>query len=570
MVSLIVTRSAETQALKSIENGRVMTDAKEWRETINQAQLYKPRPAVLDKAGTSTSVETYDTHRVRAWDYFRGNQWPHMSDLLHRRFPNTWDDFDPYVLNTFKADAELDAHAYRRAPTRYLEKDRRPLGKPYREDGETVEPPGPAVERHEAFRELQRLARLDVVFPELEVMTEGLETMFGRITWADNDLAEKLGREHGPAIDLFPPFQVAVIPHPDHKGDLWAAVRVILCVGQSGNETRFEVWTRDHNDPALTLYRQEVTEIAGNNSTTVLIGDPVEWPLKRLPIFVAHSGLCQNSIFHDVNHDKLHVQESTNIGVMDHNLRQKLQAHQQLWTNGDKPRDGETWVPGPGRILQVQGENARIGAIPANADNTALEGITMQMRMQGLVNRQPPTAWSVDHGGQTSGYARQVENIPADSKREESQARWKMLEETDILPMLVEISDERGILDPIFEGAEGVRARVEYHPAEVYQEPEQRRLTSSLMQADGWISPASAAARGGAYPSVEAAVEAGLSIELEQAEPVGESASAVGGIAQNGAGDAEGGGAPNEESPRASMDASRRPLPVDPVTNDPQ
>jgi len=453
----------------------------------------------------------YDGQARKIRQYYEGKQAASTRSILQKRYESTSGDMSVFPLNITKAAAELDATAYRRDPLRFLKVDGEIVGrKIVDDDGAETVLQADQIDRQLRFEKLIELARLDVVLPEMERRTMASETQFARITWPR--LASKLGRIERPQTTLFWPSDVFVVPNPEAPGSLWAAHAIIALVGgehdtQNRGERFWEIWAR--SDVGAPIYVQIVSD-RGKTKTP----EPIKYPLLEMPWFAMHSGLAQESVYLDINRDRVDVQDAVNVGLSNWWFKDDLQGHSERVIIGPEPKEGRTIVGGPAAWITLP-EGSEVEALNYSHDLTTLEGIEKTLRLFAVSLRQSPDAWATEPGPPLSGVSRIVANIEPDAKRSERINLYSALEETEILPRLVEIADfwGRNQMGGTIGGPDASYA-AEFPPAPVFEDPEARRQTAQLMQESRWLSEAEAAVRGGARRSVPDAVGKGLTNDL--------------------------------------------------------
>jgi hypothetical protein len=494
----VLFESAKAKAETLVRRSREKWDADEIGALLQAAEAHKP-------AG-------YDRHHATVERLYRGQQIETLKIALRQRYEITGVDMSPLAINILRTSAHLDAQAYRRAPERHLEVNgERPGTTRVDVDGAPMPVAPQHAERAERFRALVGLARLGLIMPEADRRCMASGTIFLRPSWPVA-LPRLARRQSRPRIDLYWPHQVQVIPHPDAPGDLWACLAAMFSVAgpstDKGEAWHLIFWRDDVGGP---IQVQKIST-KGRNA-----GPPETLLTRSMPCVAMHSGLSQESVFHDVDRDLVDAQNFVNVSLTNWGFKDDLQGHAErviTGTHGLKA-GGPKITGGPGAAITLP-PGADMKVLQYGHDLTGLDGVEKILRMFGMSRQQSPDAWASEPGPPLSGVSRIVQNIEPNSKRDENVARFAEMEELELLPLLVDLADVYG--QKTLGGRIGDVAGITYHtrfaPPEQFEEPEAKRLRAQLMQGSGWISPAAAAVMGGAYRTVDEAKARGLADSL--------------------------------------------------------
>ncbi len=282
--------------------------------------------------------------------------------------------------------------------------------------------------------------------------------------------------------------------------------------GRASSGRVFQIWTRrrtlDDSGRTVAFGRWLVEEISEEGDST----QAEEWPLTNHPFVALHDGLS-DSIFHDVDRDLVEAQRSQNVGLSNFQYLVDVQGHTDRWVSGRQSHKGAAIVGGPAAWIELE-ENARVGTLAYNLSDVGLSWVEKFRRMLGASRRLPPRAFSTEPGPPLSGVAMAIQDAPATQKREERKALYRAVEQSELLPRLVEVSDHFGAQSIGKSGGDDVTYRVRFPKSPQIEDPTQRGQRAAFNEDRGYWSQARAAAEADAYASEQEAIDAGLSTEL--------------------------------------------------------
>ena len=505
-------------------------------------------------AGKSAKPIGYDRHQSRIQRFFCGHARGLTVQALKKRYPQTYGQMSVLPVNMVKQKADLDAQVYREPPRRVIKLGGEVIGAKVvdEETGETSTQLEAELGRLASFEEMLKRARLDRTLPQAEARTEASRTHFLRVHW---DNAHPNPERWRFDVRMFWPHLVWVIPDERLPDQLWAARGLVAQIqgppideavehdeAVGGLSQRTSVKRNAQHDAAQSrgprVYEtwRRIADLGPTEQATVAAlaaaagrppvaggwlvdhiredGERVGgfvYALPTLPWLGMYASYNEGGLFLDEERDLVDIQESINVAVSNHLLKDDFQGHAQFWISGDTALDGQELVSAPGALWKLKA-GSTVGAINSDFDLTSLESVERLLVMYGRTQRQPPDAWQFEPGPPMSGVSRSIRNGPSDQKREENEENYKELEELELLPLLQEIWDAIGGRDlglaPV--GGPGITYGVRFQPTEVVEEPEAKRLRASNMMRDGWVSVRRAAVMGGAYKTEEEAAAAGV------------------------------------------------------------
>ncbi len=469
------------------------------QQAIDTSKKLKPPPG-------------YDAHYGEMRQLYEGNQLEAMIEDLQRRFKNSASKMDPTPLNVVQHRAHLAAQVYRQPAERWVEVGGERPGDVagYDDDGEPLIAAAADIPRQAAFAKGVRDSRVHAVMQEAEKRVRGVHTKFIVCRWDDS--GAEMGIAPRPRLDLWYPHNVQALPHPDLPGELWASWTVALRIARPGGGSGewYRVFSR-----AEEMGEWFISEVSTEGGR---LGNPRPYGSNHLPIVAYHDGHT-DGLFCDRDRYVRNIQHAINALLTDWAYGAKMQAHGERWISGkDADRmKGAKLAVGPGKMHTFP-ENTTAGVFQFGFDLTTLQGAEQLLKAVGFTSRQPADAWSTKPGNPPTGVSREIANAPSAERREEDESTAKAFEETALLPMLARVIDDFGDYDAAI-GGEGVSFHVRFPPPKRFVEPRAQADLAALYEQRGWLSPAAAAVRGGAYRSIDDAVSAGLSDRLKPPAP---------------------------------------------------
>lgn len=236
---------------------------------------------------------------------------------------------------------------------------------------------------------------------------------------------------------LYWPQDVVTIAHEYAPDDVDALHFVALKQNQTTSDgvPIWQLWTRDHQelDGELQFGPWSYRLIAESGTYQT---PPTEYQ-GRLPIaflFTEEKSGFWPAVDTDVtlNVDNLNVARSNRQFVID------MQAHSQRVYRGTLRETSEI-ESGPDSIMQI-GPNEEFEVITFNANHDAIENsATRDLQEQGVARGNSPDAYSVKPIVTQSGIAKVIANAPHTQRIEDMKPIFINFEETQLLPIVVEL-----------------------------------------------------------------------------------------------------------------------------------
>lgn len=508
------------------------------RKMLQDAKAVKP----------SVGGKTYDTHQAELKELYENKQERLTRNELKRRFPKAHKKMPVECAGIVRRIAREEAAAYGQAPDRWMTIDgiRPRLEVPEDKDGNAIPPKSgketddpKLVERAKSFDNVITRARSNKYLREAERILMASKTVFLRLGWrgqqegrADIDDADVV------TFNIYWPHQVHVISHHDDAENLHSAVAVIAETTGPGGGLWYEVWTREttpsqmRHGVAFESWRVEcipaIVDDDDEREPYWLFGDG-HYPLPTLPWVVLHDGLPSGSVYVDTDRDIVRTQLNMNAMWSDHFHAIDYGAHGQYYVQSDRIMQDRTPVTvGPGKLAAV-GSNDSFGKVPSDINDAPMTTSAQRLRLLAVQRDQPAHRFDTEQSVVHSGVSRRVEDIPATRARAERVIEYKDVEETVILPIVVEIADFWGGMNIAHtrqeqevagERDKSVRYHVTFSDPPVYESDEAKERHAANLLANKVISPARYAFMSGAYASVDDAIEQGVSDEIEQGSSV--------------------------------------------------
>ena len=439
-----------------------------------------------------------DRMRARRARY-EGRQRGLVSAALQRRFPSTYQRMPIAPLNWMRLVASQDCGVYAEPPERYLE-----VGE-QRIDDET-DP------QAMAFHELVEAAELDAVMVEAERAAFAAGTVFLRTSWQRTS-ADDPGV---PRVDIYWPDTVGVVCHPSSPSSFAMATLLIAQVSGPtgpGSDTRwYEVWSRasEDDDAGNVLRWGPWTRhlLSTDGDSALAAGDPrAVWPGAVLPWACIQTGQPSASVYVDTDHDLDDVVDGLNVSRSNETYTLELQGHTQLVYAGTHLETNEI-VVGPDAIAKI-GPNDTLQPIALSPNLAEMRAARKQSLNELAATRgNSPDAYATEVGNVLSGVSRRIANLPHDRKLASMRHMFRVVEEKQVLPMLIDLSNTFAPAN-VPEITATPKMNPKNPPDAEDPESKTRRIQTAL--SEGLITKARAGVELGFYASEDDAVKAGLS-----------------------------------------------------------
>lgn len=410
--------------------------------------------------------------------------------------------------------------------------------------------------------------RLSVVMPEVDQRRFLARSMVLGVR-SDTIAALASGKPAPTVVDIHWPNEVMVIPHPAAPTSLHASLELFVCTASLPGSMSWLHWFHDvaydldGNTVAFGKWRAELITVRTKRTTTVLgsreersidvatMWDP--YPLPTLPYVVMNAGIPAGFPFLDANRNLVPIFNTINTGIMSEVHTVDMNAAPILTHTSKQPQPSKMSI-GPGvKVNLLEGET--LESVTQSADLAGIRATNRSLQETlATTLQQPSDAFTADGGGEPSGIALKIKNIPASKARRKSKEITRPFEETELLPLLVEVHDH-------FRGTSIARAAAGGYRCTYVDPPEfetsTEKQTRMAEAADkGWISEARAATESGYYKTTDDA-------ETEIAELTNARLARIGGVALDGI-DTEGADKPDTmDAPTTTTTTTAKVPPVD-------
>ncbi len=417
--------------------------------------------------------------------YFQGQHASHYAQFLREAYPRANGEILPVAPNYVRTWCETAADIYR-------------TGQPQRKGATDAET--------ERIRWLSRAANLESVLPEAEARAHAGNQIFLR-AWR-NPKTDKLEvTRHWPHTV----WVVADMAAPQHLAQSHALLA-------KRSDTLYELWRRVANG-----WEAEQIDTSTNSPRITPLFDGVyrgRLPWVSMGTSLPENGpyICDNAdMITSANHQMLLWSEVVHVA--------RLQGHNPVWYKGAaddiRPEGGVAGITnlGPDGEMGVLAVNPQLSQLLDLVDSYS--GAVARSR------NQSPRAFMTTPSKMplNSGVALRVENQLSEETRPQRVALYRRMEVEELLPILDEV--ER------FQAPKSMRraptAQIDWNTVEVtfpaapvIEDLSQRSLRMEHAANNGWISPARAAVEAGFYDTLEQAIEAGVSSELERMADTGD------------------------------------------------
>lgn len=481
---------AETKRL----NDLVREGARQW--SVAELEWVKGYAATQRPAG-------YDAHAGVVADLYLGNSDTHLRMAAAARFPNRHSMMTPVHLNRMRHVAMADSGVYRLQPHRRLV--RKSTGALLDDD---------AQRRFSAIVTGMEMGRLA---PEVERRAIAAQTLLARPRWV-RQLDGKPGRF---ALDIYWPRDVAVVCHPSDPGNFALALIVLARTSTGGvaaKKTWYSLWVRKaiEQDGEVTGFEPwRVHLVSSEGEYPIPPNDPrtlyvdAQGNALPLPWTVVQLGLAEGSVYVTPDVDLPKVLLQLNVDASVERLAADLQAFTPVVYAGSERKESElAW--GPGELTRV-GNEETLTTLQLNPHLDALRAMrTQQEKELARVRGNNPNAYVAEASAE-SGVARLIAQAPHEAVLDENALVFAAWEEQQLWPAVLRLHDAFAGDVPF---GDDVAVQVTMRRPPPIEDPEAkvRRLQAEVDA--GVLSVAAMAVELGRFPTVEAAVEGGLSDEL--------------------------------------------------------
>jgi hypothetical protein len=474
---------------------------------------------LLNVAASSWKPLGYDEHQLRLRLRYEGRALELHREARRKRYPATFARMPDVSFNWTGLVAQVDSAVYDYEPDRYLEGA----------DGERLPNDDPASQ---AFGKLVRDAQLALRMPELERRAMVARSVFALVTWlgAFDEANPRAGK---PCIELYWPSDVYVIPHASRPTDLTSAVALIarrsgptglaplapteraslIPIGGTSVDDRtwYQVWTRpveERPDGSIKRFGPWSVEHANLRGESYLAfgATDAEYPLPHLPWCVYRVGNAEGCPYVDEDRDFPALVDALNVNWSNIVYVSDMQGHDQPVISGHTTEAADV-VVGPDTPIKIgPGETAQL--LSPNPKLVDMLGINKtMMRTLAITRRQSPDAYATEPGPPLTGVSRKIANEPQDKARRERAHVAVDFERSQLLPLLLEVSEEWGD----YGIPTGLTPCMTPRDPPDFEDPEARQRRSIEAADKGWIDDARGATEAGWYKSrdeAETALEA--------------------------------------------------------------
>lgn len=467
--------------LGAMANGAAMVQA-----LIDEARSWKPGG--------------YDTQQSRRRDHYEGRGARHIRSRLMQVFPVSGHRVPVLPINWLRMQASVLASVYDYPPTREVLDD---AGQPVPADDP----------RQVALLDVLSSCGLDRVMPEVERRAQICRTVVVAVRWRKRYDAKAKALVGAVTLEPYWPQDVYVVPHHSAPTDPSLACAILVrTVGTSAASTHWEVWRResvDDEDGQLQSFGPWLVSTSTEDGKEVHAER--EYAAALSPFCFLHLDIPEGSPFVSTGDDDIQLVELQGVDQSDSLYLGLMQGHTERVYKGSRAESSDL-VGGPDATMRIDtGEELEtLDYNPKLVERG--EGQRDRLRMWALSRRISQDAVSVEPAAPQSGVARQIANEPQDKARRESEAIFKHFEEQVLLPTIVDVHDT--FVDDVSKEvrASSMRFTPATRPSFEDGEARQRRVLEA--RDAGLISEAHAAVECGWYPTIQAAVSAGLSDEL--------------------------------------------------------
>lgn len=460
--------------------------------TVAELEARTRRAAALAPQGWSNDLT--DLRRQ-----YEGHVLPQMLAAAARRFPSTSHQMPRTPFNWAETVAVKGASIYDEPPTRSM-----------LDASRLVVDDGPA---HEDWEALIDEALLSVVMPEADQRRYLARSVVLGVR-SDSMTALATGKPPKTVVDIFWPNDFLVVPHPQAPTSLQAAVEIFVRVAGDAGCTTWLHWMHDiaydiaGNTRAFGVWRSEIITVITKSTRTILgareettINVEPQWdpyPLPTLPYVAMNAGIPSGYPFLDANRNLVPIFNTINTGIMSEVHVVDMNAAPILTHTTKQPQPSRVTI-GPGvKVNLLEGET--LESVTQSADLAGIRETNRSLQETLATTVQQPLGAFTGDEGTVSGVALKVKNIPATKARRKSKEITRPFEETEFLPLLVEVHD-------YFRGTRIAAAspggfRCVYVDPPDFETPAEKQTRMAEAADKGWISEARAATEAGYYKTV--------------------------------------------------------------------
>lgn len=470
-------------------------------KTIIEAGARRNASATLSQikqaAATWKPGVQHDARIARMRDHYTGNGGVHIRSMLRRLFPASADQIPVMAYRWAELIAASSAVAYDRPPTRAaLTADGVDLG------------------ATDLLLSVLSSARAGSILADAERRMQWCGGAIVAVRWRDRYDATAATMMQGVGLDLYWPDEIGLIPHPSSPTDPSMLVGAVVPVAtdRGHGTTAVEVWRRETREEGGRVFSFSPWMVGRYDDDGALVSPEVEYPGRRLPLCLMQAGNPSGCPWVSAGDDEAGIIEALGVDVSDGLYLGLMQAHTDRVYQGTR-KAASDFEGGPDRVHKIDtGESMTTLDLNPKLQERA-DGALLRMKMWAMSRRISQDAVSVDAGPPLSGVSRQIANESQTKMRQEQQAAIKEFEEHVFLPTVADVYSAFAV----GRGGADIRSfSFSFSPAAqptyVDEVDAQRMLQADLDL--GVISPARYAVERKLYPTIEAAVEAGVSASI--------------------------------------------------------
>jgi len=404
---------------------------------------------IREDAGVWTPDQLTDLLKVgrrqRASDYeivvrgiaqrYAGDQQSIVRGALEKAYPRTGSKMPIDPVNWMRFFARQDSGVYQSPARRELVEG---------EDGAPLDPSDP---RAEAFAEALDDIAVDVIMPEAERRAaSGARACVVVLGW------QKIGVDDPGecAAHLYWPHDVVTICHPSAPSEDEALWFVALRQARDSTQEAADVWwvwSREFiEDDAGALVRF-LPWTHRRVSEDTLKSTPSESYEGMLPIAFLRTEAPAGGFWPEPDRDVLLNVDNLNVTRSNRQHVVNMQAHAQAIYSGIT-RETRELVGGPDSVIAI-GSGESMQYLTPSADHAAIEAsASRDLAELGVSRGNSPDAYAVEPGAPQSGVSRIIANAPHDQRIEEQRPIFEDFEESDLLPIVIDLLSRFSPLAP--------------------------------------------------------------------------------------------------------------------------
>lgn len=363
---------------------KALSSAKSLRDLLVKAQEYKPQGFL----NCIRKPVFYDDEMIMRHEYYKGKMKADLICTLQHIYPKSYHKMMPYSLRLVSKYINRAANLYINSPERKLF-----LGDTALDDTDN---------NIVMFNRFVSLSKYNRYFKQQNRFTRLFKTSFGRVKF-DNEL-------DCPKWELFPPYAVERVPHPDKPSDINSDLFVFLKLSSVKgfysnsiqSSDRFECWYNIGFDDNNQAQWQRVI-VSGDN---LEVDDNVyEW----LPITVLYDDE-PNEPFINSGDDIIDVSRAMNVLLTYAKFISQYQAHSQLVLKTDNPKGDSQLAVGADKVTPLPTSDT-LEVLDFNPKMLDLVSMGKDLiYLFAIMNNMSPNQFRVDRQALT-GVALKVENL---------------------------------------------------------------------------------------------------------------------------------------------------------------